>query len=126
MGELTVLFHEGRYRSAWLYVREDGGNPVRDFIETHIQSRPNEMNRLIRTIKFICDDERPHREKFRHEQNGIYAIKAHQARVYGFQDGHRVIMCHAVFKKRDRAGKEDLKKTDRIRDEYKRRKDAWT
>jgi len=61
---------------------------------------------------------------FPHEGEGIYAIKANQARIYGFQDGRRFIMCHAVFKKQDKARREDLKKTDRMREEYKRRKEV--
>ncbi len=126
MGELTVIFYEGGVRSAWYFVTQDGKNPVLDFIETHQLSRPKDMEKLRRTIKNICEYPRPSEEMFRHEGQGIYAIKAAQARVYGFQDGRNFIMCHAVFNKRDRVRKEDLKKADKIREEYKRRKETLT
>jgi hypothetical protein len=124
MAELTVLFYSGRHRSTRIYMMENGVKPVQDFIEKNQQSRQNDINRFIRTSKRICDVERPHREQFCYEKNGIYAIKAHQVRVYGFFDGQNFIMCHAVFKKQDKARKEDLEKTDRIREEYKQRKET--
>ncbi len=122
MDELKVIYHKGRYRSTWFYVKAGGGNPVLDFIMTHHQTRPNEIKRLRAVMQRICEYQRPNTEMFRHEGNGIYAIKAHQPHIYGFFDGRCFIMCHAVFKKQNKARREDLNKTAQIRKEYFQRK----
>lgn len=57
--------------------------------------------------------------KFRHEEDGIFAIKQDQIRVYCFFDsGRLIVVTHGVLKKRQKANPEDLKRAKRLREEY--------
>lgn len=70
-------------------------------------------------IKRLGDQEQvKNRERFKHEDDGIFAIKGHQVRVYCFMaSDRRVVLTNAVEKKRPKARKEELRQAKRIRDE---------
>lgn len=58
-------------------------------------------------------------EIFRHEEDGIYALKCGQIRIYGFfHEGYVILLTNGVIKKKGKADPEALKKAKRLRDEF--------
>lgn len=74
-------------------------------------------------VKRLGDDGKVrNRERFKLEQDGIYAIKAWQVRAYCFMTSDaRIVVTNIVEKKRDRARPEDLRRADEIRAECQNR-----
>jgi len=122
MGELLVLHYRGVYRTACYYLKENGDNPVLDFIMGLQQKHPKECTKLRANIYKVCDVHRPNREIFHHQGEQIYDIKAHQARIFSFMDGSNIIMCHANIKKKNKTDRSDIDKVILLRKEYERRK----
>jgi len=122
MDELTVLHYRGVYRAVYYYLKENGDNPVLDFIMYLHKKRPRECTKLRNNIYKVCDIQRPNKEIFHHQGDKIYDIKDHQARIFSFMDGSNLIMCHANIKKRDRTVRSDIDKVKLLRKEYERRK----
>lgn len=56
--------------------------------------------------------------KFRNEQDGIWAFKAHQHRLFCFFHYERVCITHGVRKKQDKVLPSELKIAKRIRESY--------
>jgi hypothetical protein len=99
----TVLFKKEKYRSTYFLVDGKGVNRVLDFLMKLSRKKPNDYRRIRKWMQRICVVQRPSKEHFNNEGDGVYAIKAYQIRVYGFYDGDRFIMCRAVEKKRNKA-----------------------
>lgn len=76
--------------------------------------------RLFRLIEHMADQGAPHNEqKFRLEEDGIYAIKHGQVRIYCFFDAGRIILLtHGTIKKKKKADPEDLKRAKHLRQAY--------
>lgn len=93
----------------------------RSHVEEFFHELPLDLkSRLFRLIAFIADHGTPsNQRKFRHEEDGIYAIKQGQARIYCFLDAGRVILLtHGTIKKKEKADPEDLKRAKRLRKAY--------
>ena len=72
---------------------------------------------LWATIRLLGDfGECRNEERFKHEQDAIYAIKGWKIRLYCFMArDKRIVLANVEPKKRQRARKEDLKRAERIR-----------
>jgi hypothetical protein len=114
-----------------LEVLENNKSPFREFYE----SLPSEgKNKLTKDIETLADvGPMRNEEKFRHEEDGIYAIKKSKGinkfRVYCFFDrGNLIILTNGCIKQRRKANPGDLAKAKRLRDLYleKRSKDEGT
>lgn len=58
-------------------------------------------------------------QKFRHEGDGVYAIKDGQERIYGFFNGHHFFACAAgVSKKSQKPDKSLLDTVKRLKAKY--------
>lgn len=110
-----VIAEGSRYTISEIVI--DGRSYVMDFFN----GLPKEQAaRLVRLLEFIVDHGAPRNEtKFRHEEDGIYAIKQGQARVYCFFDAGRfILLTHGAVKKRRKANPEDLARAKRLRKAY--------
>jgi hypothetical protein len=77
-------------------------------------------SRLTRRIVFMAEQGLPRDErKFKHEEDGIFAIKQGQVRIYCFLDaGRLVLLTNGTLKKKQKADPEDLKRAKRLREAY--------
>jgi hypothetical protein len=79
---------------------------------------------LIKQIEWIAENGPPkNKEKFNYEGDQIYAIKKNKKngnlRVYCFFDeGKIIILTNGVFKQKNKANPEVLKKAKRLREKY--------
>jgi len=112
----TRLIAEGAAFSIHEILR-NGRSYVEEFIKT---LQEDTRDRLIRLIERLADKGMLRNDqKFRLEEEGIFAIKQGQVRVYCFFDAGRVIiLTHGTIKKRQKADPEDLKRAKRLRDAY--------
>jgi len=93
----------------------------RSHVEEFTRALPEiTRDRLLRFIARMADEGTPRNEqKFRLEEDGIYAIKQGQVRIYCFFDARRVILLtHGTIKKQQKADPEDLKRAKRLRKAY--------
>lgn len=77
-----------------------------------------EQAKILRVIKDQLGDEGKcwDKERFRHEGDGIWAIKGGQVRVYCFMTSNRlIVLTNAGIKKRPKARPQDLKRAKDIR-----------
>ena len=64
-----------------------------------------ERTKVMALLEYIAEHGPPcNEEKFRHEGNGIYALKTKGARLYGFFDGQKTLVLTHGFKKHARGG----------------------
>jgi len=81
---------------------------------------PAQRVKVLRTIERLADEGRcDNVERFKHERNGIFAIKAWQIRLYCFwSNDKRLVLTNVVTdKKQDKARVSDLDRAERIRSE---------
>jgi len=96
--------------------------PIIEFLDDLKKSRELDFKKIFKRIErfsqtgFIPNNS----ENFSHEGDQIYAIKAHQIRLYGFffNGGKEFILTNGCIKKRDKAKPEDLRKAKDWRYEY--------
>lgn len=117
---LEILLHE-----TWTLgvVIEDDKDRVREYLDGLRQNRKNEQfDVLLAALDRFCKYGPPrNEEKFRHEGDGVYAIKCQQERIYGFFHGQYFFACVVgVTKKRQKA---DPRLLNQVRD-IKRRFEA--
>ncbi len=112
----TRIVAEGSAFSVYEILSGDRSHVEDFFHELPMDTR----RRVVRLIEFIADHGTPSsQQKFRHEEDGIYAIKQGQARIYCFFDAGRVILLtHGTIKKKEKADPEDLKRAKRLRKAY--------
>ena len=85
-------------------VVRDGRNAVVEFLRDDLQQ--TERAKVMALLEYVAEQGPPlNEEKFRHEGNGIYALKTSAVRLYGFFDGQRQIVLTHGFKKHARGGK---------------------
>jgi len=85
-------------------VVRDGRNAVVEFLRDDLQQ--TERAKVMALLEYVAEQGPPlNEEKFRHEGNGVYALKASAVRLYGFFDGQRRIVLTHGFKKHARGGK---------------------
>lgn len=80
----------------------------------------NDKNRIMRQINHIADNGPLNNiEKFRHEGDGIYAIKQNQIRIYCFfHAGKMIILTHGFIKKSRKPDPKQLEKAIDIKNCY--------
>lgn len=116
MSVTTRLIAEGAELS--IHALVEGG---RSHFEQFFAQLPTPSKGKLRALfDFIANNGAPRNpEKFRHEEDGIFAIKQNQIRVYCFFDaGRMIIVTHGTLKKRQKANPEELKRAKRLREEY--------
>src|SRR5712691_2876899 len=85
-------------------VVQEGRNAVVGFLRDGLQQ--TERAKLMALLEYVAEHGPPrNEEKFRHEGNGVYALKTSTVRLYGFFDGQRRIVLTHGFKKHARGGK---------------------
>lgn len=85
-------------------VVRDGRNAVVEFLRDDLQH--TERAKVMALLEYVAEHGPPlNEEKFRHEGNGIYALKTSAVRLYGFFDGQRQMVLTHGFKKHARGGK---------------------
>jgi mRNA-degrading endonuclease RelE of RelBE toxin-antitoxin system len=90
-------------------------------VEKFFRELPEDSrNRLARRLVFMAEQGLPRDErKFKHEDDGIFAIKQGQVRIYCFLDtGRLILLTHGTLKKQQKADPEDLKRAKRLRADY--------
>jgi len=107
---------EGKKITVWEIVK----NQTSEFRELVSKLSTKEKNVLLAKITTIADHgPLRNEEKFRHEGEGIYAIKQNQIRVYCFFEQDRmVVLTHGFIKKSKKADPKQLSKAIKIREEY--------
>jgi mRNA-degrading endonuclease RelE of RelBE toxin-antitoxin system len=80
----------------------------------------DKRSRLTRLIVFMADRGLPRDErKFKHEEDGIFAIKQGKVRIYCFFDsGRLILLTHGTLKKKQKADPKDLKRARSLREAY--------
>lgn|GEM_PF-774469 len=113
---ITQLITRGA-RLSILAIVDDGRSQFEQFFAG---LPPPSKGKLRALFDFIAKNGAPRNiEKFRHEEDGIYAIKQNQIRVYCFfETGQMIIVTHGTLKKRQKANPKDLKRAKRLREEY--------
>jgi phage-related protein len=85
-------------------VVQDGRIAVVEFLRNDLQQ--TERAKVMALLEYVAEHGPPlNEEKFGHEGNGVYALKASAVRLYGFFDGQRRIVLTHGFKKHARGGK---------------------
>lgn len=56
-------------------------------------------------------------EKFKHEQDKLYAFKIFKARIYCFRDGNDWVLTNGCFKKSNKADPNEIARATRIMNE---------
>lgn len=118
----TEIFHKGPAFTIDVVVN-DGRCEVREFLEHQIDSKARV--KIWALLNYIVERGTPqNEEKFRHEGEGIYALKASEVRLYGFFDGRKLIVLTHGFKKFGKGGKKvqgrERKRAEQIRAELLR------
>lgn len=109
-----ILF-EGSCRRICELIKNEKST-IRPFIQS---LEVSERNSLLRLIEALGQRDMRNAEKFRHEGNGIYAIKSGQVRIYCFFDeGNMMVLTNGIKKKQNRARREDTEKAESLRDYY--------
>ncbi|MDD5091349.1 MAG: hypothetical protein PHQ23_10600 [Candidatus Wallbacteria bacterium] len=88
---------------------------VQTFLNRLEQDAPQLHKKIFRTFRLLSEkDVKDNKELFRHERDGIYAIKADYARIYCFFEGNELLLCaSAVKKKKEKNSAEENAGIDR-------------
>lgn len=107
---------DGRKLSVWEIVI-DQTSEVAKLYQTLLEK---EKRTLTAKINSIAENGVPKNiEKFRHEGDGIFAIKQNQIRIYCFFDHDKmIVLTHGFIKKSQKADPKQLNKAVRIREKY--------
>ena len=109
-----ILF-EGSGRKICELIK-NGKSTIRPFLE---ELETSERNSLLRLIEELGKRDMRNTEKFRHEGDGLFAIKSGQIRIYCFFDsGNLMFLTNGVKKKQNRARREDVERACNLRDYY--------
>jgi phage-related protein len=99
----TEILHAGLAFTIRVVVR-DGRNAVVEFLRDNLQQ--TERAKVMALLEYVAEHGPPlNEEKFRHEGNGVYALKTSTVRLYGFFDGQRRMVLTHGFKKHARGGR---------------------
>jgi phage-related protein len=123
MAITTGVIAKGKCYSLLEIVDEHGATRkahFTEFLKKLYRERPTLSSRLVKNIEYIADHGPPgNKEKFRHEEDQIYAIKVDQVRVYCFFHRDRlIVLTHGVIKKTEKADQEELKRAKRLREAF--------
>jgi len=110
------LLIEGDCFSIYEIIR-DGKNEIRDFLQSLKAWQPSHYLKVMKRLEIVSSfGPSKRQDKFRHEGDGIYAIKVSQVRLYCFFDqGRMILLAHGSIKKQNKARPEDLKKARDIK-----------
>ena len=95
----------------------DGKSEVREFISN---LEPKTKRKITRLIVWLSDKGKIQNiTKVRHIEDGIYEIKADQARIFWFYDReHIILLTNGFIKKRRKADSEEIDRAKRLRALY--------
>jgi hypothetical protein len=100
---------------------------VLDFLNRLEQDDFSSFKKIMARIKFAAENQTHNKEIFNFEEDGIFAIKGNQVRIYGFLCENKVFLCcTALLKKSQKNKKSEKKKIEKcieIRDLLKGKKD---
>lgn len=111
----TESEHKGNSFSIEVLVLDDGSSPVREFLSSLEQSQRRKIDvlfELLATRGKITND-----EKFKKiEGTQLFEFKSHQIRlICFFTKDKRVVLCHGLFKKKDKHKPNDLGHAENLR-----------
>lgn len=108
------VFYRGRFRRAIWLTDENGRFRAKEYFDAR---SPEDRSKLQSLIERHCDERLGIRntQKFRHEEDGIYAFKSFQDRLFCFAEEDRLYLTHGVRKKQDALLRKDLKIAFRLR-----------
>jgi|WetSurMetagenome_2_1015567.scaffolds.fasta_scaffold545651_2 mRNA-degrading endonuclease RelE of RelBE toxin-antitoxin system len=83
-----------------------------------------ELRKLYGLFERICKEGRiASGEKFRNEEDKIWAFKSFQIRLYCFfSEDRKIVLTHGVKKKQDRAQRQDIVRAHQIKNEFETRR----
>lgn len=95
------------------FVVENGKDRTREYLESlKTDHRYESLAAILTTLKMISDHGPPrNQERFRHEGDGLYAVKKGQERIYGFFAGHHFFACAAGATKKSRKPDKEILET---------------
>lgn len=106
-------------RIVW-YVDKGGTANGKEFYDTLSTA---DQVKFEAPFRYLGDHGRiTNKEKWRHEGDGIWALKIFKQRLAAFIDGDIVVITHGYIKKRDAIPPGELQRARRLRDEYMERK----
>ena len=110
------VVYDGAARTIEWAVMPDGKMPGR---RSWDRLDKGKKTKLLTTIERLGDSgECRNEERFKHERNGIYAIKAWKVRIYCFMThDQRIVLTNVAGKKQEKAKRADLDRAERIREE---------
>lgn len=108
------IIYSGSYRNV-CEIMKNGKSTIRDFIE---ELETADRNSLLRLMEELGNRDIRNTEKFRHEGDGIFAIKSGQIRIFCFIDSGSMILTHGIKKKQSRTRRGDHEKSVILRDYY--------
>jgi len=94
---------------------------VIEFLNNH-KVPEKDRARVVSILERLADKGKIfNKQIFRHEEDGIYAVKSNQVRVYSWFSNRKinvVVAAHTALKKQQKANPRDLERTKRLREEY--------
>lgn len=112
--------------NAWTvaFAIENGKNRVGEYFKSLADAhKTKESQRLAAALDMFGEHGPPKNpERFKFLGDGICEVKNHQERLYGFLDGHLLVLTSGRTKKRQKAYPEDLETARRIRGRYEAEK----
>lgn len=98
---------------------------ISEEVEAVLAKMPKEAASIRRILELLADSGSVRNEqRFRNEQDGIYAAKASQLRVYGWRSKRKprfFVCCTTDIKKRSKADPSVLERAKRMKREYEER-----
>ncbi|UCC32745.1 MAG: type II toxin-antitoxin system RelE/ParE family toxin [Phycisphaerales bacterium] len=108
------IVYRGRSRTIEWAIMPDGKMPG---LRGWNALRDEDKAKVLTTIRRLGDSgECRNEDRFKHERNKIYAIKAWKVRIYCFMtQDRRIVLTNVEPKKQRRASEADLDRAERIR-----------
>lgn len=108
------LFYAGQFRRAIWLADESGRFRAEKYFTS---SQPRDRAKLQSLIEKHCDERHGirNKQKFRHEEDGIFVFKSFQDRLFCFEEQDRLYITHGLRKKQDALLRKDLEIAFRLR-----------
>ncbi len=115
------VFHKDVKGAVVFAVDAKGNLPAAAFWKKEL--KPEERRKFMNLFRRLCSVGKiVNPEQFKHEEDGIYAFKIFQKRLYCFQLGPCWHITNGCTKKKNKADPTELSRAKRIRSEYQARK----
>jgi Gp49-like protein DUF891 len=114
------IIYEGEEFTLEWYFDSRGKSSAREYYEELSEDRKDKIFRLFETLGDV--GKIFNKEKFRNEDDQIYAFKSKPDRFFCFFfEGSKVIVTNACEKKQDKLPHREKEKAMRMREDYKKR-----